>query len=213
MVTAKLGHGRNIIHHCLSDAITVQWCIISEALNREQHGYASIAAGERSTWHHNLFAHHVSRVPRFAGIARADFRNNVIYDWGHTAGYGQFEWVNYVANIFKPGPSTTQKPPLIHRGEAVVGKGSVFLEGNKIHGNEAANRDNWLAVGFDPRARAEIAFPAPLLKTESAGSAFESVLTQAGAIPQQRDATDAHIVRETRNDTGRVIDKVSDAAP
>jgi len=195
----------------LSDAITVQWCIISEGLNREQHGYASIAAGERVTWHHNLFAHHISRVPRFAGIVRADFRNNVLYNWGSVAGYGQFERVNYVANYLKPGPSTTQRPPLIHLGDATVGDGSLYLEGNILHGHDAVTRDNWLGVGFERRVRAAQPFPAPPVRTTSAETAYEQVLPNVGALPAQRDATDARVVREVRTGTGRVIEKVSDA--
>jgi len=197
----------------LSDTITVQWCIISEGLNRTQHGYASIAGGERVTWHHNLFAHHVSRVPRFAGITRTDFRNNVLYNWGHTAGYGEFECMNYVANYLKPGPSTTQKPPLFHLGDAVVGKASVFLEGNRIHGGKATNRDNWLGTGFGPEARAFKPFVAPPVRTSSAEQAYEAVLKQAGALPAHRDPTDTRIVREVRTGSGKIIGKVSDAAP
>lgn len=194
----------------LSDSITIQWCLISEGLNRGQHGFASIAGGERVTWHHNLFAHHVSRVPRFAGIARSDFRNNVLYNWGHTAGYGQFERVNYVANYLKPGPSTTQRPPLIHRGDETVGDASLHLEGNILDGSETVTRDNWLGTGFEPRVRATKPFAAPRIHTTRAGSAYEEVLSQAGALPAKRDPTDARVVREVRGGTGRVIDHVSD---
>lgn len=196
----------------LSDAITVQWCIISESLNRSQHGYASIAAGERVTWHHNLFAHHASRVPRFAEITRADFRNNVLYNRGHTAGYGEFERVNYVANYLKTGPSTTQRPPRIHRGDAVAGSASLHLEGNVIEGHEDITRDNWLGVGFDPAARARQPFPAPPVRTTAAGVAYDDVLKNTGALPERRDKTDERVVAEVRQGTGKIIDRVGDAA-
>ncbi len=182
----------------LSDEITVQWCIISEGLNRDNHGYASLLGGERVTWHHNLMAHHLSRVPRFAGIVRADFRNNVIYNWGHTAGYGQFERLNYVANYLKPGPSTTQKPPLIHTGADVVGDGTLFLEGNTLTGSEAK-------TGFDAQALASQPFAAPPVTITSAAQAYENVLSTAGALPDRRDATDTRIIRETRDGTGSII--------
>ena len=94
----------------------MQWCILSEALNIDQHGYASIIGGNRVSWHHNLFAHNLGRNPRFQGAVDADFRNNVIYDWGETAGYGEFDRLNYVGNYLKPGPSTTQSPRLILNG-------------------------------------------------------------------------------------------------
>lgn len=195
----------------LSDEITVQWCLIHEGLNRAQHGYASIIGGERSTWHHNLFAHHISRVPRLGGIARADFRNNVLYNWGHTSAYGQFERVNYVANYLKPGPSTQERALLFHTGTEVIGAGSFHLEGNVLEGSGAVTQDNWLGTGFERETRAAQPFPAPPVLTEPAASAYENVLRQVGAMLERRDATDTRIVRETRTGSGRVIDRVSDA--
>lgn len=197
----------------LSDAITVQWCLISESLNRENHAYASIIGGERSTWHHNLLAHHISRVPRFAGIARADFRNNVLYNWGHTSAYGQFERVNFVGNYLKPGPTTRKNALLFHTGTEVVGAASFHLEGNVLEGSDAVTQDNWLGTGFERATRAAQPFPAPTVRTESAAAAYENVLRHSGALPERRDATDARIVRETRYVTGRVIDRVSDVLP
>jgi hypothetical protein len=66
------------------DRFTVQWCIIAEGSNKQRHAFATGVGGDRSTWHHNLFAHMQSRVPRWGDITvQCDFRNNVIYDWGH----------------------------------------------------------------------------------------------------------------------------------
>jgi hypothetical protein len=39
------------------DRYTVQWCIISEGNNQQKHAFATILGGDRSTSHHNLFAH------------------------------------------------------------------------------------------------------------------------------------------------------------
>ena len=194
----------------MSDAITVQWCAISEGLNRDKHGFASLAGGERTTWHHNLFAHHVSRVPRFAGIARADFRNNVLYHWGHTAGYGQFERVNYVGNYLKSGPSTTQNPPLIHRGDETLVDAALYLADNVMHGSDAVTQDNWLGVGFETRVRAAQPFPAPVVRTTSAATAYEDVLREVGALPARRDPADTRVVAEVRAGSGRIIDNARD---
>ena len=103
---------------------TVQWCIISEALNssvhhKGQHGYGGIWGGRNVSFHHNLFAHNNSRNPRFDHPriywhddrmyyrGTVDFKNNVVYNWGMKAIYGGEEgWFNVEGNYFRPGPAT-----------------------------------------------------------------------------------------------------------
>ena len=103
---------------------TVQWCIISEALNssvhhKGKHGYGGIWGGRNVSFHHNLFAHNNSRNPRFDhprlywnnDLLRyrgtVDFVNNVVYNWGMKAIYGGEEgWFNVRNNYFRPGPAT-----------------------------------------------------------------------------------------------------------
>jgi pectate lyase len=202
----------------LSDLITIQWCILSEALNFADHGYASIAGGNRVTWHHNLFAHDLSRNVRFGGLVDADFRNNVVYDWGHTAGNGEFDRVNYVGNYLKAGPSTTQNPWLLFiDGEGTVMPGSLFITNNVLEGERAApgvNEDNWRGTGYYYERNSIAApepFPAPPVTTEPPRAAWEHVLKEAGAILPRRDAVDERIVREVRNGTGHIVKWVKDA--
>ncbi len=113
----------NASFYNINDA-TVQWCIISEALNsslhhKGNHGYGGIWGGRNVSYHHNLFAHNNSRNPRFAhpriysgqelltGRGTVEFVNNVVYNWGMKAIYGGEEgWYNLVANWFRPGPAT-----------------------------------------------------------------------------------------------------------
>jgi hypothetical protein len=202
----------------MSDLITIQWCILSEGLNFADHGYTSLAGGNRVTWHHNLIAHNLSRNVRFQGPVDADFRNNLIYDWGETAGYGEFDRVNYIGNFLKAGPSTTQKPWLLfHNGDAVVMPGSLFVTNNILEGEHAVpgvNQDNWRGMGYYYE-RSTIAapepFPAPPITTESPQSAYEHVLRDSGATFPRRDAVDERIVREVRNGTGHIINWVKDA--
>ena len=103
---------------------TVQWCIISEALNssvhhKGEHGYGGIWGGRNVSFHHNLFAHNSSRNPRFDHPriywhddrmyyrGTVDFKNNVVYNWGMKAIYGGEEgWFNVEDNYFRPGPAT-----------------------------------------------------------------------------------------------------------
>ena len=81
------------IYH--ADDVTVQWSLVSESLylthhDKGAHGFGGIWGGNRSTYHHNLLAHHSSRNPRFAsGCGTTDFRNNVVFNWGYNSTYGE----------------------------------------------------------------------------------------------------------------------------
>ena len=125
------------------DRYTVQWCIASEGNNQQKHALATILGGNRSTWHHNLFAHMFSRVPRWGDITvQCDFRNNVIYDWGHTCGYGDLRTLNYVNNYLSKGPSTTQRPTYFMLNPKVALPASLYLNGNIMAGMADVCRDN-----------------------------------------------------------------------
>ena len=98
---------------------TVQWCISAQSLvntghTKNSHGYGCIWGGSGASFHHNLLAHHTSRVPRLGGRPttqtdeRVDMRNNVFYNWSGEGSYGYEGMdVNIVNNYFKPGPGTT----------------------------------------------------------------------------------------------------------
>jgi hypothetical protein len=198
------------INH-LCDLITVQWCILSEGLNFANHGLGVIIGQGRLTWHHNLIAHNQSRNPRFASLVDADFRNNVIYDWGDTAGLGEFDRVNYIGNYLKAGPSTRKEQRPFHDGVDVVMPGSLFVADNILEGNDKVNRDNWLGVGYDRAIAAPQPFPAPAVATDPPQKAYERALKDAGATLPTRDAVDERIVNEVRTGTGHIINWVKDA--
>lgn len=113
------------IDECLSvygsKNITLQWNIISQSLKKSghskgNHGYGGNWGGSGATYHHNLLAHHDSRVPRLGPRPgtqkdeRMDMRNNVMYNWGGNGCYGgEGMTVNIAYNYYKPGPTTLKR--------------------------------------------------------------------------------------------------------
>ena len=110
--------------------ITVQWCILSEPLNYNEHSKCSLlrpCINSRITHHHNLYMHIVNRLTRFGNFSdnvttRFDWYNNVAYNWqtestysfNNTAGWaeypggsdGEFVEINMMDNYFITGPDT-----------------------------------------------------------------------------------------------------------
>jgi pectate lyase len=216
------------------DSTTLQWNLISEPLNYsyhfetgdtgyEHHGYGAIWGGKHSSFHHNLFAHCNSRTPRFDGIRNipeenCDFRNNVIYDWGHNNVYaGEGGSYNIVNNYYKYGPSTSQtvknrianpwnKPPSIPFGK-------WYVDGNYVDGNDAVTANNWLGVDLEKGTKADVEFtrlekPFEIsdVNTQSAKEAYEAILKNAGAVLPKRDTLDERIINDVIKRTGRFID-------
>lgn len=187
-----LGGTRNknvIIDHCSiswsvdeccsiygGENLTVQWCMITESLrtaghSKGKHGYGAIWGGSKASFHHNLLAHHESRVPRLGPHVSTqereyvDMRNNVFYNWAGAGCYGgEGMKVNIVNNYYKPGPATP-KNKISYRIAAIgvrtteycTGKdgkpnawkpmehiwGRFYVDGNVIEGNDEVTNDNW----------------------------------------------------------------------
>lgn len=211
-----------------SDAVTVQWCIVAEALRNAVHhkGAHSMGSLLRSedgaySFHHCLYAHNNTRNPRpgdnYNGSPGVllDFRNNVIYNWGGMCGYGADERfrLNYVGNFLKAGPSTAadKRRTAFHIG----GPGNrIFLSGNALDSFPEADGNNKLLLACPEKLsepeRASVivpsAFEAAAVAAQSARDACAAVLDGAGATLPKRDAVDARIVEDVRNGGGCIID-------
>ncbi len=125
------------IDECLSvygsKNLTVQWCIASQSLrnsghHKGTHGYGGNWGGSGASYHHNLMAHHDSRVPRLGPRPstqldeRMDMRNNVFYNWAGNGCYGGENMnVNIVNNYYKPGPATRTKGTALQQRIAKIG--------------------------------------------------------------------------------------------
>jgi pectate lyase len=215
------------------DSTTLQWNLISEPLNYsyhyetgdkdyEHHGFGGIWGGLHFTAHHNLFAHCNNRNPRFNGTRHtptelADYRNNVIYNWGTNSIYaGEGGDYNIVNNYFKFGPNTskTARMRIANPGKnEKIGFGKWFVDGNYVEGANEITSNNWAGVqmgngGTEQDKRECIidkAHAAEPLPTETARTAYESVLKSVGAS-YKRDTLDQRIINDVRNGTGRFID-------
>ncbi len=217
------------------DSTTLQWNIITEPLNYsyhfeagdakfQNHGYGGIWGGQHFTAHHNLFAHCTSRNPRFNGARLGatqelvDFRNNVIYNWGHNSIYGgEGGQYNLVANYYRSGPSTSEKVknrivnPSFLKG---TGTGKFYVADNEVVDFDEVTKDNVLGVhldkGFAESDKKEVLLDKPLeviqIPKEPASQAYEKVLKNVGAILPKRDTLDQRIIKEVINRTGRIID-------
>lgn len=215
--------------------VTVQWCILSEALNRSLHNkieHAMCASYRDLTGnislHHNLFSTCRDRHPTL-GSAKApprylvDFRNNVIYNWsaGGTANFAD-HFINCVNNVFRPGPMTDpQKLPIAMKGSLPdLAKG--YMSGNVFDGRADLTRDNyaaldfkrWLHSGTGYKYRGTVAdwktevSPVPAADTPQTQPALEAadfVLARAGAS-LHRDAVDERVTDDVRQRRGKLLD-------
>ena len=242
---AITGYGKRniIIDHCSMswgtdetvslydiENLTLQWCIISESLRESTHtkglrGYAGILGGRKASFHHNLLAHHHYRNPRFCGSRYSDrendelvdFRNNVIFNWGNSAGYGgEGGSHNMVNNYYKPGAQSSN-PARIFQPFPDIGEnrqragvwGTFYVAGNYMLNpdgtpNTTVNNDNWTAIHPSQGAKdkneikSTTEFDKGDITTHTAQEAYELVLDRAGAS-FRRDATDTRIINEVRN--------------
>ena len=242
-LTVEKGHTDIMIDHCscswstdeclsiygAKDA-TVQYCIVSEALNNSvhakgAHGYAGIWGGENTTFHHNLLAHHSSRMPRFdhdyvteANVGPTDYINNVVYNWQGNSAYGgesrassgNQRQYNFIANYYKPGPATKSgvKARLLNPTTkcgncgASVTPGKFYIVQNIMSGSDAVTNDNWSGVYPDESSKKDqcrsdkrFTLSTPMTSEQTAQEAYATVLAKAGCS-LVRDVVDTRIVSE-----------------
>ena len=230
---------------------TLQYCFITESLKESvhakgAHGYGGIWGGTNASFHHNLLAHHQSRNPRFDHdfvntkcAGPIDFVNNVVYNWQSNSAYGGEgtnkgaggRHINFVANYYKPGPSTKSgvKTRLLNPttkcsdncGKSpggTVEPGRFFLTNNYMYGSPEVTADNWEGVYPDEsskknQCKADTRWTdgmTALTNEQTAEAAYEAVLTKAGCV-LHRDAIDSRIADEVRNGSGKLVNTPSEA--
>jgi hypothetical protein len=176
--------------------------------------------------HHNLFAHCVSRNPRFNGARLGaseelvDYRNNVIYNWGSNNVYGgEAGNYNIVNNYYRYGPSTSKsvRSRIVNptrQEKPFINFGKFYVNGNEVDGDDAVSKDNNLGVHLGTGAteedkRASIAtgpFTVEVIPVQSARKAYELILEKVGASLPKRDTLDQRIISNVKDRTGGIID-------
>ena len=205
---------------------TMQWCLISESLynsyhSKGAHGYGGIWGGMGATFHHNLFAHHSSRNPRFQGSRGTstpeteivDYRNNVIYNWGGNSVYaGEAGNHNMIANYYKAGPATRSgqlqyriADPWHNDQYGSYADDKWYIAENYVYGYPEITADNWAGgvQGGDWQKITRLYEPvphAPVL-TYTAENAYQLALVDVGAVLPKRDSLDMRIIHEVRTGT------------
>jgi hypothetical protein len=217
---------------------TLQWCILSEALNASLHekGAHAMAASYRDlsgdvTLHHNLISTCRDRHPTLGSAQKpprytVDFRNNIIYNWskGGTSNFCD-HFVNCINNTWRPGPMTDPA------GLPIAMKGSLpdlakgYMSGNVFEGRDDLTRDNYAALDFkrwlkpaghyayagklaDWKSGAPATLGANLPATQPAAESYELVLARAGAS-LRRDSVDERVTADVRQRRGQLINSPS----
>lgn len=151
-----------------AEHVTVQWSISSEALNARGHAFGGTWGGNPSTFHHNLFASNTARNPSIGMSGPFDFRNNVLFNWGHRSidGGDETSEINLINNYFKPGPATKDNIRAVFariEQRSMYSPGSAWREGNwfpkeqnrpgkwyvagnVMHDNETLTNNNWAGM-------------------------------------------------------------------
>lgn len=207
-----------------NENFTMQWCMITESLNNSVHGkgihgYGAIWGGKNATYHHNLIANNNSRNPRLdhPGIYKevekienhrgsVEISNNVIFNWyDHTIYGGEGGRFNIRNNYFKPGADSKRKEFILMVYGDNNKMGKFFLNGNILIGNETVTANNILGTRGEDEdedvSKAFISTPHADItdfSIESAETAYESVLNNAGAS-LKRDDVDKRIINEVRS--------------
>jgi pectate lyase len=200
--------------------ITVQWCLISESLNKSvhekgEHGYGGIWGGARTTFHHNLLAHHSSRNPRFNNGHRhyvdehVDCVNNVIYNWGFNSAYGgEIGEHNLRFNYYKAGPATN-KETRNRIVESWDSTGGWYIEGNYVEGFPEITKSNWNGgvqgkfLNYLLQHHEQSPFKTAQMAVQTSLEAYASILRNVGACVPKRDTVDRRILYETETGTAR----------
>jgi hypothetical protein len=147
--------------------------------------------GRRITFVNNLFTTSNERMPRFQGPQCVDVVNNVIYDWGTRAAYGNPRSLNLVGNLFRAGPDTIGRRMWEGQPSTVVPRlfpDAVWMAANVEDGFQVGGPTGDRSVFRDDPA-------CPLsVQPADARSILAPLMETVGATLPVRDPVDQRIV-------------------
>jgi hypothetical protein len=207
--------------------ITVQDSILGEGLKLSRHPEGTAEQGghsyttnitalsptggypQRLTYFRNLITTSASRNPRVIGASCVDFVNNVIYNWGYKAGYGNPRSLNLVNNWWRSGPETTTPyfwDPDTSADYPTLFSGTVYESGNVGDGIAIARNAPYTVYRTAPGCPVSVA-------PTSAADAYARVLSTVGAVRPVRDSVDQRLVDNVRGRTGRFVNGTGQVGP
>lgn len=209
-----------------TENVTIQWCISSEALNKNSHAFGGTQGGTNASIHHNLYACNTARNPSIGFGDGVDWRNNVLFNWEHRTvdGGDATSTINIVNNYYKPGPATKSnvarricRPQHLIWASAPGAHPKWYVKGNYVVGFPDVTEDNTKGVDYDDapkdvdpemyrgltkQALTDVEWKAAPVRTQGAEEAYKLVLEDAGATLPVRDAVDVRVMEMVR--TGKV---------
>ncbi|MEJ2239126.1 MAG: Ig-like domain-containing protein [Gemmatimonadales bacterium] len=218
--------------------VTVQWTMITTGLWAHSTGL-QVAGCDTGPWpedvsiHHNALIHNSQRNPVIEGVFCIEVVNNVVYNWKARIGFIQNgACVDYVGNYWKKGPWTGNKYLLavIDVAHGFTEDPSLYMRGNigdpwQMDPNDDQtkfiqyHRDRSGPLPASAFVSSPQAAPVIPVTVQSAGSAYQQVLSKAGvserltcdgAWTSNRDALDQLFVSHVTTNAGPTAGDESD---
>lgn len=186
-----------------SHDITVQYCIMAEAIHPQSFG-ALIDSVKNVTLSHNLWMSNESRNPKAKGTIQ--YINNVVYNWGETGLCGGHSAADHdldvIGNYFIKGPSSNDRFAGQFYATDHVYQAGNFVDLNadgKLNGQLAAPEEFHLpdekTYTLPTFVGAPAMHPALAVTVHDAATAYAKVLAGAGCS-LRRDAVDRRLIDE-----------------
>jgi len=194
-VSIEWGRWDNL-HIKNSRDITLQYCLIGEAINPQMFG-ALLERPDNLTIHHCLWVDNQSRNPK--AKAGVEFVNNVIYNWKSNGFVGGHSSANHhqdiINNYFIAGPNSSGSfIGMFSETDHVYQRGNmVDLDLNGILSGRPVTNDDFLKTGATVLSEASRSSLSESM-IELASEAYRTVLKESGAS-RKRDAIDRRLVR------------------